>query len=378
MTVWIEKATYKKVRKTPFRKPYVRNLSKTTKSLLNVFQKSTQENTISNKKIEFTNKINKIINNIILNKINIWSKWEQYRMLIVETLWLLKDYLKMDYAGIAIPWDKIELLYENWSNKSLTEWELPIQISEASKHCDWNDNLFYLCPSESQNWWVDAIFVFKDLLWNITWFLLLDDEDEIRELKMLEIIQITEIFYDKIKWIFSEIVWYHGKIDFLTWLFNRRWWSEEVTKYMNMLKRENWNYSILALDIDYFKKVNDTYWHDVGDLVLKQLAKTIKGIVKRPIDVLVRMWWEEFVVFLPNTDQNGAFGLAQRIMEDFSSIPFNTQKWSFNTTVSIWLYSTQSDHTKTKDQIEQALKQADKALYTSKNNWRNQITIANQ
>lgn len=331
---------------------------------------------IKKQKLEFRSKLDEIIKSISINRNQIWSRENQYRALILQTLWLLKDFFRMDYAGIVIEWAELDVVYQIWWEKTLNWWELPIQIESAKLACDWTDQILYLCPSDSENWWVDAIFVFKDLLWNITWYLLLDDEDEIRELKLEEINQITQIFYWKIRWAFADIIWFLAKIDPMTWLYNRRWWLEEINKYMNTLKRENRGYSILALDIDFFKKVNDTYGHDVWDIVITKLAEVIKSIVKRPTDVSIRMWGEEFFVFLPETDLAWAVLLAEKIRNEFKEIEFPDWKWwIFKKTLSVWVYSWNATWVDNQKQIDQGFKMADEALYSSKNSWRDRVSV---
>ena len=128
--------------------------------------------------------------------------------------------------------------------------------------------------------------------------------------------------------------------------------------------------SLIILDIDFFKKVNDTYGHLIGDEILKFLVKNIK-LKLRDSDVLSRFGGEEFIILLSRTDIDGAKIVAQSIKEYIQSINYVDEEHSINITISIGV--TQSN----KDDIHMRsiVQRADEALYKAKENGRNRIEV---
>ena len=158
--------------------------------------------------------------------------------------------------------------------------------------------------------------------------------------------------------------------DSMTKLYNRRYFSKIAEQSLELAKRENNELSIIMLDIDKFKNVNDTYGHQVGDDVIIQLARNIMH-AQRKSDISSRYGGEEFVLLLPNTNIDGAKILAEKLRQivELSEIKFNeTQILKY--TISLGLASI--DITNDKN-IETALKKADDALYEAKENGRNQV-----
>ncbi len=100
--------------------------------------------------------------------------------------------------------------------------------------------------------------------------------------------------------------------DFLTRLANRRYFMQRLTEETERVKRGNQPMSVLLLDMDSFKSVNDTHGHDIGDRVLQVIASVTQE-VKRVSDVAARIGGEEFAMLLPDTDREGAIKLAQRL-----------------------------------------------------------------
>ncbi|MDD3743866.1 MAG: GGDEF domain-containing protein [Lentimicrobiaceae bacterium] len=127
--------------------------------------------------------------------------------------------------------------------------------------------------------------------------------------------------------------------------------------------------SFLMIDIDHFKKINDTYGHDVGDLVLKNVSSVIKKSL-REHDYIGRLGGEEFVVVLPDTSSNGASKVALKILKNvqLSALSLDTISSPISSTVSIGITSIDQF---TGCDIEKALKNADIALYAAKTNGRN-------
>ena len=110
--------------------------------------------------------------------------------------------------------------------------------------------------------------------------------------------------------------------DAMTGLYNRRFLEEFIDKFVKQAQRRNETYAILMLDIDFFKEVNDTYGHDVGDAVIAQLGKVILQSV-RESDLAIRYGGEEFVLLLQNATREGAMRVAKLINESFAALSFD-------------------------------------------------------
>ncbi len=158
-------------------------------------------------------------------------------------------------------------------------------------------------------------------------------------------------------------------IDSLTSVLNRRGLEDASVKMQDICKRINLSMAVLLIDIDYFKKVNDTYGHLVGDDVLRHIAKTISGIL-RSSDVLGRYGGEEFCAFLPNTTEGDALGLAERIRAGIEASPIKLGlNVTLKTTVSIGV----ADSVRAGYDFKGLLATADSAMYGAKNGGRNRV-----
>ena len=158
--------------------------------------------------------------------------------------------------------------------------------------------------------------------------------------------------------------------DPLTNLFNRRYMETQTATLLDNAANRGKDLSILALDVDFFKKVNDTYGHDAGDAVLKELAERFKQNI-RNIDLPCRVGGEEFVIVLPDTPMDIANKVAERLRRSVSTKPFNVpnQDKGLTITISVGLASLQSPE----DTQDQMLKRADQALYEAKEQGRNKV-----
>ncbi|MFD1731837.1 GGDEF domain-containing protein [Deinococcus malanensis] len=158
--------------------------------------------------------------------------------------------------------------------------------------------------------------------------------------------------------------------DALTGLFNRREFQARLEGHLDQARRHGQPCSVLLLDVDHFKVVNDTYGHDVGDRVLQELAGLVSGVV-RQTDVVARFGGEEIVALLPDTDEHVALVMGDRIREAVAahhgfSAPDGT---AFRITVSIGVASFPSDAPR-----EDALiRAADQAMYAAKHSGRNRV-----
>lgn len=155
-------------------------------------------------------------------------------------------------------------------------------------------------------------------------------------------------------------------IDSLTGLFNRQYFETELTKTLSYMRRYGTDTSLIMLDVDHFKAVNDKYGHDVGDKVLVGLAQQSKTILREP-DILARWGGEEFIFILPETGVKAAGEAAERLRHYIMSESFfQVGK------ITVSLGVTGILLTDTKDSL---LKRVDDALYESKRLGRNRVAI---
>jgi diguanylate cyclase (GGDEF)-like protein len=138
--------------------------------------------------------------------------------------------------------------------------------------------------------------------------------------------------------------------------------------------REQSSFALLMLDVDYFKKFNDRYGHQVGDECLQAIASAMSHCVSRPTDMLARYGGEEFAIILPNCDETGVRTIAQRIQEHIAELrlPHESSDVSQFVTVSIGaMHGIAKDH----ECAHAFVAQADKALYRAKDRGRNQLSF---
>jgi diguanylate cyclase (GGDEF)-like protein len=158
--------------------------------------------------------------------------------------------------------------------------------------------------------------------------------------------------------------------DGLTGLLNKRTLIEAVEHKLLSATRFKRKLSVLVIDIDFFKKVNDTYGHDIGDIVIRGLADVLRK-ARRATDILARFGGEEFVVVCEETDENGAMLLAERVRAELQASVFQTPKGPIQVTCSIGIATFPGAGRS----WEALFKAADEALYESKRSGRNRCTI---
>lgn len=159
--------------------------------------------------------------------------------------------------------------------------------------------------------------------------------------------------------------------DPLTGLANRRQFQEALTVEWQRVRRYHGSATVLMLDIDHFKCINDTYGHAAGDQALRSLAAELRTVL-RSNDLPGRMGGEEFAVLLPETHLEAAFDLAERLREFIGriSVVFATAAFGFTVSIGVALVSG------TDDTAEAALVRADEALYRAKQTGRNRVVCA--
>ena len=157
--------------------------------------------------------------------------------------------------------------------------------------------------------------------------------------------------------------------DGLTELYNHRYFQEQIRMQVEQSKRYNSSFSLIIIDIDFFKRFNDTFGHQSGDAVLRQVAQTLKRNV-RTTDIVCRYGGEEMSIILPNTPKEEAFSTAQKICDRVANKKFRLFNGKeTNVTISLGVSTFPADGESAVDIIEAA----DKRLYNAKNNGRNQV-----
>ena len=161
----------------------------------------------------------------------------------------------------------------------------------------------------------------------------------------------------------------HAITDPLTGLHNRRYMESHLGTLVNQAAQSGRSLSVLIADIDYFKKVNDTYGHDAGDNVLREFASRLRRNT-RGIDLACRLGGEEFVIIMPDTDLSRALQVAERVRACIAAEPFQVNASS---TLAVTASVGVSTLERKQDTPDTLFKRADTALYAAKRNGRNQV-----
>lgn len=166
--------------------------------------------------------------------------------------------------------------------------------------------------------------------------------------------------------------------DHLTKLANRRYFEQQLHLELDRAYRKGYHSTILLLDIDNFKKINDEFGHLAGDKALIEVAAEIKSLV-READLPVRFGGEEFLVLLPETSLEQGESVAKKIREKISKISIPTRKGEITVTISIGVACIEPDDFFEQDSLIKAsdrlVKNADKALYQAKMKGKNRVEI---
>ena len=192
-----------------------------------------------------------------------------------------------------------------------------------------------------------------------------------REYGLLDIQYITQIVRFASIAIENANLYWQATTDRMTKLFSHHFFQKNLDDEMNRTRRYGTTFSLIMLDIDHFKKFNDTYGHLQGDIIIKDIAKILRKSV-RTIDFSARYGGEEFAVILPEVDVEGAVVVAERIRVSVEDYPFPGDEGPLHVTVSIGLAEFKPERMHSPSQI---IAVADKALYQSKELGRNRITV---
>ncbi|HEY9079820.1 diguanylate cyclase [Magnetovibrio sp.] len=246
-------------------------------------------------------------------------------------------------------------LQRNWQALSIhpddEERYLKTVQDAFEKRTDWSFEGRFLTPSGEEKWWrgiskpvpvSDEEIVFNGMIIDIS--LQKKMEEELRAL---------------------------ATTDGLTGAYNRRHFIYEASTEVPRAKRYGHPLSVLMIDLDFFKKINDAFGHAGGDEVLRRFVTSVKSILRGP-DVLGRIGGEEFALMLPETDLVGAIALAERIRSDIQDLNIRWDKRTIKVTASIGVAMLQKDDT----DIHAIMAKADKALYTAKAEGRNRVMVS--
>ncbi|MES9943545.1 MAG: GGDEF domain-containing protein [Candidatus Thiodiazotropha sp.] len=223
--------------------------------------------------------------------------------------------------------------------------------------------LYYFMMSERQAWISNIVFALVNV--PLAWSLFETHEATRFSVTFALVSAYSAIFLHIIAKQYSEL---HKQAitDQLTGLYNRTLLKDSLVQAINQANRSNTAFTLIIMDVDHFKKINDELGHEIGDHVLIQLGAFLKGFL-RDSDKVFRIGGEEFLILLYNTDEANSIGIAEKIrkgIENLSIIPGRT------ITVSIGVAGLSS----VKD-WKQWMKTCDKNLYEAKNSGRNRVVV---
>ena len=162
-----------------------------------------------------------------------------------------------------------------------------------------------------------------------------------------------------------------SKTDTLTQLSNRRDILTHLEAEKNRFERSGMTFSLIIADIDHFKKFNDTFGHETGDSILKEVSDLLRKNT-RPEDIVARWGGEEFLILLPNTKLKGAETLALKLKDTINQRSFSIGDATHTVTLSYGVNAYQGH-----ESIDECIKKADECMYAAKNQGRNQVVVSN-
>ena len=164
-------------------------------------------------------------------------------------------------------------------------------------------------------------------------------------------------------------------IDHITTLYNIRYFYKVIEEEAERAKRYKYTISLIFMDLDHFKNVNDIYGHDCGNLVLHEIGRLLTSSsdnILRRSDISFRYGGEEFIIICPNTNKDEAFTVGERIRKTIEKKVFNYEKQDIKITVSIGISEYRHN---SKISIFQSVKESDMAMYEAKHQGRNKVII---
>lgn len=157
--------------------------------------------------------------------------------------------------------------------------------------------------------------------------------------------------------------------DMLTGVYNRNYMESHLSKEIERCRRYDHTMSLLMIDVDLFKTINDSYGHPCGDYALKTICERILANIRKS-DSLIRYGGDEFCIIMPETTGKDAYRVAEIVRRSICDRPFTFGGDTFSTTISVGVAAYNRDN----DDVESMLKKADDALYCAKQSGRNSVT----
>lgn len=339
-------------------------------------------------------KLNNILNDLLMkstfsNEFRVLSDFLNYERILVEKMFsLLSSFVEYHVAGIyfASPDDFAEnILYIDTLGRNLSKTLLNDVCRDFFKNMEdqktIKDAKFEVVKmllgkeadyqiSDFTSKIIIPLVFDKKLIGGICFYTRHDvDYASFRYFDIM-ISELLAIFKMKYQYTEKEFM---SVLDGLTGLYNRRQFEISLEQEFNRSKRHPADFSLAILDIDFFKKVNDTYGHQYGDYVLKTVAEVMKQNFRKT-DLLYRYGGEEMVIIMPETNIEGALLPVQRLRNRIEEYDFEYNGTKSKVTVSIGLSMNYQDFTA----ATQILKTADDALYKAKEGGRNRVIIHEQ
>ncbi|QTF93741.1 diguanylate cyclase [Halomonas sp. BM-2019] len=173
---------------------------------------------------------------------------------------------------------------------------------------------------------------------------------------------------------YQDLLTTKAQIDVLTGLWNRGYLDNRLAAELSHMARQGSPVSLIMLDIDHFKSINDRHGHPFGDLVIQRIAE-ILGRLSRDSDIVCRYGGEEFAIILRNTPANGALAIAERLREAIAATPLSQGRSRVRATASFGIAGSDQFDDPSQLSPETLLKAADEALYGAKADGRNRVGL---
>lgn len=161
--------------------------------------------------------------------------------------------------------------------------------------------------------------------------------------------------------------------DALTGSFNRRYLMEQLPREIDRCRRYKHALTAIICDIDFFKRINDTHGHSVGDVVLNLFAERLRTLTRTAVDWTVRYGGEEFVIILPETGFEGGMQAAEKFRSAIQSMPFITSAGHLNISASFGVAAFDATDAAGEFGVDELMRQSDACLYRAKQNGRNRV-----
>ncbi len=289
-------------------------------------------------------------------------------------------------------WANEKFLEKVWLSLEKVIWLETRQLSWWVQRDEWEEywkNLWktikswkiwqWVIKNKSPSWdiyWTQTTIIPKITAWEVEFYTVVRNDVTDRELLKQNFDRLAQ-FSEEMLLENTELS-LKSERDHLTWLHNRRFFDERLSEEISRSLRGDGPINLVLFDVDYFKKINDTYWHDGWDRVLKAIAEKLNKITREE-DLKFRIGWEEFALILSwNLNLEEVKKTLEKIRKSFEEMELDG--W-IKFTISFWvaffdnLWEFLKWVEEKDERREMIMKQADKALYQAKRDWRNCVRI---